>query len=113
MRGELNRKDSMNNLTFIEKLYDLQKRLNNKFSSAKEFWEEFINTSDKIAEEHFSQDKVEPKEEKMSRHYPIICSSCGGKGWINNPLPTSSTVGITCPACKGNKIVEVRECKRM
>ena len=46
---------------------------------------------------------------KKIRSYPIICPSCGGNGWITNPLPVSATATITCPACNGDKTVIAEE----
>jgi len=43
------------------------------------------------------------------RRYPIVCPSCRGRGLIDNPEPVSSASTITCPACKGTKIVMVDE----
>jgi DnaJ-class molecular chaperone len=45
----------------------------------------------------------------MTRTYPILCPSCGGRGWIGSTLLTSSNAGETCPACGGGKTVYVTE----
>jgi len=37
--------------------------------------------------------------------YLIVCPSCKGRGYINNPQPVSSSTQIVCPACNGSKIV--------
>lgn len=45
----------------------------------------------------------------MKRRYPMVCPSCGGLGWISNPLPVSSGSTVVCPACNGTKVVTVVE----
>ncbi len=45
----------------------------------------------------------------MEKIYPVVCPSCGGKGWIGNPMPMSASTTIPCPACKGSKVVMVTE----
>ena len=52
-------------------------------------------------------DNIELPIEKLkpSRTYPIVCSSCGGLGYITNPLPVCSSTTIICPACNGSKTV--------
>ena len=46
---------------------------------------------------------------KVVRNYTIVCPSCRGAGWIDNPVKVSSSATITCPACNGNKTVLVAE----
>jgi DnaJ-class molecular chaperone len=46
---------------------------------------------------------------KKIRNYTIVCPSCGGKGWISNPVSAASSTTITCPACNGSKVVLVTE----
>jgi len=45
----------------------------------------------------------------MNRQYPIVCPSCNGSGWINNPTPVSSSTQVICPACNGSKTVIATE----
>jgi len=43
------------------------------------------------------------------RTYPIVCPSCKGNGWINQPEGIHSSTTRICPACSGSKIVMVTE----
>lgn len=45
----------------------------------------------------------------VTRSYPMVCQSCHGSGYINNPEPVSTVLHVTCPACNGNKTVVVTE----
>ena len=62
----------------------------NEFSSLKEIYDNIELPIEKL---------------KPSRTYPIVCSSCGGLGYITNPLPVCSSTTIICPACNGSKTV--------
>jgi len=35
----------------------------------------------------------------------IVCPSCGGKGYINNPENMASSTTVVCPACNGSKTI--------
>jgi len=48
-------------------------------------------------------------EMKKIRNYTIVCPSCSGAGYIDNPVRVSSFATIVCPACQGNKTVLVTE----
>jgi DnaJ-class molecular chaperone len=37
--------------------------------------------------------------------YPIVCPSCNGAGFINNPQRVCTEAQIVCPACNGTKVV--------
>jgi DnaJ-class molecular chaperone len=42
----------------------------------------------------------------MTRTYWIVCPSCSGSGFINDPIGGNTTVAkITCPDCNGCKVV--------
>ena len=43
------------------------------------------------------------------KNYDIVCPSCQGLGYIDNPCRVSSSSQVTCPACKGTKTVLVSE----
>ena len=45
----------------------------------------------------------------MNKTYPIVCPSCRGMGYINNPELVTSVATIICPACNGSKVVTVIE----
>ena len=47
--------------------------------------------------------------EKTIRTYNIVCPSCNGLGYIDDPRPVTSTAQIVCPACNGSKVVVVTE----
>jgi len=47
--------------------------------------------------------------EKTIRTYNIVCPSCQGLGYVENPAPVTSTAQIVCPACNGTKVVLVTE----
>ena len=46
---------------------------------------------------------------KKIRNYTIVCPSCRGSGYIDNPSKVSSSATIVCPACNGSKVVLVAE----
>ena len=43
------------------------------------------------------------------KSYPIVCPSCGGRGYISNPENMTTEATIPCPACEGKKTVIVNE----
>ncbi len=46
---------------------------------------------------------------KTIKSYTIVCPSCNGLGWIDNPALVSSSAQIVCPACNGSKTVIATE----
>jgi DnaJ-class molecular chaperone len=46
---------------------------------------------------------------KKVRNYVIVCPSCKGAGYIDNPHKVSSQATIVCLACYGSKTVLVTE----
>ena len=45
----------------------------------------------------------------MKRTYDIMCPSCLGLGWVQNPEVVCTVTTIICPACHGSKVVGVVE----
>lgn len=45
----------------------------------------------------------------ITRNYIIVCPSCKGLGYIENPLLVCTETTIRCSACKGQKTVMVEE----
>jgi len=48
-------------------------------------------------------------QERITRTYTIVCLSCNGAGYIDNPGRVSSSPTIVCPVCNGSRITTVSE----
>jgi len=51
-----------------------------------------------------------------TKTYPIVCKSCNGSGYMNNPNfdpnVTETSTSVICKACNGSGIVIVTETEK-